>query len=107
MMVENPQGQQHLRQCCQQLENIDQQCRCEAVRQVVRQQQQEQEGEEQGQQQMHAAGGSKGKELATKVQIGAPAMPDPSRLVLNERPRKSMCLRINYRRSCAEFWVTF
>ncbi|KAK3021276.1 hypothetical protein RJ639_047267 [Escallonia herrerae] len=38
-MVVNPQ-QQSLRQCCQQLENVDEQCRCEAIRQVVRQQQQ-------------------------------------------------------------------
>ncbi|KAK2984804.1 hypothetical protein RJ640_004629 [Escallonia rubra] len=39
-MVVNPQ-QQSLRQCCQQLENVDEQCRCEAIRQVVRQQQQQ------------------------------------------------------------------
>ncbi|KAK3021277.1 hypothetical protein RJ639_047268 [Escallonia herrerae] len=35
----NPQQQQHLRECCQQLRNIDEQCRCEAIRQMVRQQQ--------------------------------------------------------------------
>ncbi|KAK3024301.1 hypothetical protein RJ639_043163 [Escallonia herrerae] len=35
----NPQQQQHLRECCQQLRNIDEECRCEAIRQMVRQQQ--------------------------------------------------------------------
>ncbi|CAK9176272.1 unnamed protein product, partial [Ilex paraguariensis] len=40
----NPQEQeeqeQYLRQCCQQLENIDEECRCRAVREAVRQSQQ-------------------------------------------------------------------
>ncbi|KAM7498839.1 hypothetical protein LguiA_023253 [Lonicera macranthoides] len=40
-MVVNPQQQQHRRECCKQLENIDNQCRCESIRQMMRQQQQE------------------------------------------------------------------
>ncbi|KAK2984810.1 hypothetical protein RJ640_004635 [Escallonia rubra] len=35
----NPQQQQHLRECCQQLRNVDEQCRCQAIREMVRQQQ--------------------------------------------------------------------
>ncbi|XP_062170565.1 2S seed storage albumin protein-like [Alnus glutinosa] len=38
--------QQHLQQCCQQLRRMDEQCRCEGLRQVVRQQQGELRGEE-------------------------------------------------------------
>ncbi|KAL6976272.1 hypothetical protein U1Q18_025059 [Sarracenia purpurea var. burkii] len=41
---QNPQRQEHLQQCCQQLENMDEQCRCEAIKMMVRRQQQE-EGE--------------------------------------------------------------
>lgn len=41
-MITNPnpqqQQQQQLQQCCQQLENLDDQCRCEGVREAVRQQ---------------------------------------------------------------------
>ncbi|KAG8376720.1 hypothetical protein BUALT_Bualt09G0093200 [Buddleja alternifolia] len=44
MTTDNPrqqeEEQQHLRQCCQQLRNVDQQCRCEAIRHAVRQTQQ-------------------------------------------------------------------
>ncbi|XP_058219989.1 2S sulfur-rich seed storage protein 2-like [Rhododendron vialii] len=42
---QNPQ-QQQLRQCCQQLENLDDQCRCEGIRETVRQQREQ--GEMQG-----------------------------------------------------------
>ncbi|KAK3024300.1 hypothetical protein RJ639_043162 [Escallonia herrerae] len=35
----NPQRQQHLTECCRQLRNIDEQCRCQAIREMVRQQQ--------------------------------------------------------------------
>ncbi|CAK9147173.1 unnamed protein product [Ilex paraguariensis] len=47
-LVLNPREQeeqeQHLRQCCQQLQNIDEECRCEAVNEAVRQRQRQQEG---------------------------------------------------------------
>ncbi|KAL3631932.1 hypothetical protein CASFOL_024916 [Castilleja foliolosa] len=51
MSTENPgQRQQRLQECCDQLRNVNEQCRCEAIRHAVRQlQQQQQEG--QGQQQ--------------------------------------------------------
>ncbi|PSS16261.1 2S sulfur-rich seed storage protein large chain 2 like [Actinidia chinensis var. chinensis] len=42
----NPQQQQHLRECCQQLRSIDEECRCEGVRMAVRQQQGQREREE-------------------------------------------------------------
>ncbi|GFY91513.1 hypothetical protein Acr_07g0017090 [Actinidia rufa] len=42
----NPQQQQHLRECCQQLQKIDEECRCEGVRTAVRQQQGQREQEE-------------------------------------------------------------
>ncbi|PSS06160.1 2S sulfur-rich seed storage protein large chain 1B like [Actinidia chinensis var. chinensis] len=45
----NPQQQQHLRECCQQLQKIDEECRCEGVRMAVRQQQGQREREEMGQ----------------------------------------------------------
>ncbi|XP_057461315.1 2S sulfur-rich seed storage protein 2-like [Actinidia eriantha] len=45
----NPQQQQHLRECCQQLQKIDEECRCEGVRTAVRQQQGQREREEMGQ----------------------------------------------------------
>ncbi|KAL6559195.1 hypothetical protein OROHE_006564 [Orobanche hederae] len=44
----NPgQRQQSLKECCQQLKNVDEQCRCEAIRCTVRQMQQKQIGESQ------------------------------------------------------------
>ena len=46
---QNPQQQQHLRECCQQLQQIDEECRCEGVRMAVRQQQGQREREEMGQ----------------------------------------------------------
>ncbi|PSS16260.1 2S sulfur-rich seed storage protein large chain 2 like [Actinidia chinensis var. chinensis] len=42
----NPRQQQHLRECCQQLQKIDEECRCEGVRTAVRQQQGQREQEE-------------------------------------------------------------
>ncbi|KAE9458194.1 hypothetical protein C3L33_09907, partial [Rhododendron williamsianum] len=42
----NPHQQQQLRQCCEQLENLNEQCRCEGVREAVRQQREQ--GEMQG-----------------------------------------------------------
>ncbi|KAL2250781.1 2S albumin [Sesamum indicum] len=50
MSTGNQQSEQSLRDCCQQLRNVDERCRCEAIRQAVRQQQQEggyQEGQSQ------------------------------------------------------------
>ncbi|KAG5546394.1 hypothetical protein RHGRI_018545 [Rhododendron griersonianum] len=44
--VPNPRQQQQLRQCCQQLENLNEQCRCEGVREAVRHQREQ--GEMQG-----------------------------------------------------------
>ncbi|PSS16262.1 2S sulfur-rich seed storage protein large chain 2 like [Actinidia chinensis var. chinensis] len=41
--------QQHLRECCQQLRSMDEECRCEGVRMAVRQQQGQREREEMGQ----------------------------------------------------------
>ncbi|XP_016453453.1 2S sulfur-rich seed storage protein 2-like [Nicotiana tabacum] len=35
---ESNQGQEHLQQCCQELRNMDTQCRCEALRRMVTQQ---------------------------------------------------------------------
>lgn len=49
MYPQQEQEREHLRECCQGLRNLDEQCRCEAVRQAVRQQQQQgggQQGEE-------------------------------------------------------------
>lgn len=40
-MVVNPQQMQHLQECCEQLEKVDQQCRCEAIKEIVRKQQQQ------------------------------------------------------------------
>ncbi|GFZ06523.1 hypothetical protein Acr_18g0006930 [Actinidia rufa] len=45
----NPQQQQHLRECCQQLRSMDEECRCDGVRTAVRQQQGQREREEMGQ----------------------------------------------------------
>ncbi|KAL0347049.1 UNVERIFIED_CONTAM: hypothetical protein Scaly_1720900 [Sesamum calycinum] len=41
MSTGNQQSEQSLRECCQQLRNVDERCRCEAIRHAVRQQQQE------------------------------------------------------------------
>ena len=45
-MVTDRNPQQHLRECCQQLQKIDEECRCEGVRTAVRQQQGQREQEE-------------------------------------------------------------
>ncbi|GAA0153577.1 hypothetical protein LIER_42207 [Lithospermum erythrorhizon] len=48
------QGQEYLDQCCQELEQIDRQCRCQALQEIARQAQQEQQqqgGRWRGQQQ--------------------------------------------------------
>ncbi|XP_057506580.1 2S sulfur-rich seed storage protein 1-like [Actinidia eriantha] len=45
-MVTDRNQQQHLRECCQQLRSIDEECRCEGVRMAVRQQQGQREREE-------------------------------------------------------------
>ncbi|GFP96531.1 hypothetical protein PHJA_001797200 [Phtheirospermum japonicum] len=46
-VIENPgQQQQQLQECCQQLRNVNEQCRCEAIKHAVRQLQQ-QEGQQQ------------------------------------------------------------
>ncbi|KAL3642684.1 hypothetical protein CASFOL_013499 [Castilleja foliolosa] len=50
MSTDNPgQRQQRLQQCCDQLRNVNEQCRCEAIKHTVRQlqQQQQQEGQQQ------------------------------------------------------------
>ncbi|GER29062.1 2S albumin [Striga asiatica] len=54
MIEMNPgqQGQESLRECCQQLHNVNEQCRCEAIRHAVRQLQQ-QEGQQMGQSQVY------------------------------------------------------
>ncbi|PIN25686.1 hypothetical protein CDL12_01565 [Handroanthus impetiginosus] len=42
MTTEDPrQQEEHLRECCQQLRNVDEQCQCEAIKYVVREVQQE------------------------------------------------------------------
>ncbi|GFZ06544.1 hypothetical protein Acr_18g0007140 [Actinidia rufa] len=43
---QNPQRQQHLRECCQQLRSIDEECRCKGVRMAMRQQKGQWESEE-------------------------------------------------------------
>ncbi|KAI8552749.1 hypothetical protein RHMOL_Rhmol06G0291300 [Rhododendron molle] len=50
---QNPQQQQQLRQCWQQLENLDDQCRCEGIREAVHQQREQ--GEMQGEEMMQQA----------------------------------------------------
>ncbi|CAA0837839.1 2S seed storage protein 3 [Striga hermonthica] len=52
MIEMNPgqQGQESLRECCQQLQNVNEQCRCEAIRHAVRQLQQK-EGQQMSQSQ--------------------------------------------------------
>nr|AIW56802.1 PawS1b precursor [Zinnia haageana] len=37
MAVENPKQQEHLNLCCKQLQQVQEQCQCEAVRQVAKQ----------------------------------------------------------------------
>ncbi|KAI8552753.1 hypothetical protein RHMOL_Rhmol06G0291700 [Rhododendron molle] len=49
--VPNPR-QQQLRQCCQQMENLNEQCRCEGVREAVRQQREQGEMQGEGMRQM-------------------------------------------------------
>ncbi|KAL3628286.1 hypothetical protein CASFOL_027332 [Castilleja foliolosa] len=46
-VIENPGQQQQLQQCCDQLRNVNEQCRCEAIKHAVRQLQQQQEGQQQ------------------------------------------------------------
>nr|ARD06057.1 PawS-like protein 1a [Buphthalmum salicifolium] len=57
MAVENPtqQDQHHLQQCCDQLKQVNEQCRCEAIKKVVQkaQMQQLQGGQQQQQQVQH------------------------------------------------------
>ncbi|KAK6139967.1 hypothetical protein DH2020_026280 [Rehmannia glutinosa] len=52
MSTGNPGQQMHLSQCCQQLKNVNEQCRCEAIRHAVRQLQQGGQ-EEMGQSQVY------------------------------------------------------
>ncbi|KAL8237780.1 hypothetical protein R6Q59_018861 [Mikania micrantha] len=40
--------QQRVQQCCQELQNIDEQCQCEAIKQVFRDVQQQQQGQQVG-----------------------------------------------------------
>ncbi|KAL0338635.1 UNVERIFIED_CONTAM: 2S albumin [Sesamum angustifolium] len=51
MSTGNQQSEQSLRECCQQLRNVDERCRCEAIRHAVRQQQQEGGSYQEGQSQ--------------------------------------------------------
>ncbi|XP_047320784.1 2S seed storage albumin protein-like [Impatiens glandulifera] len=45
----NEDEDQYLDQCCQQLRNLNEQCRCKGLQEAVRQQQQQTRGEERGQ----------------------------------------------------------
>ncbi|KAL3503445.1 hypothetical protein ACH5RR_037894 [Cinchona calisaya] len=51
MMVDGDNNQMGLQQCCMELRNVDDECRCEVIKQMVMQQMQEGQME-QGQQQM-------------------------------------------------------
>ncbi|KAL8205582.1 hypothetical protein R6Q57_009133 [Mikania cordata] len=58
------QGQQQIvQQCCQELQNIDEQCQCEAIKQVFRDVQQQQQG-----QQVGPFGGQRTQQLKQKAQ---------------------------------------
>nr|AFQ93665.1 preproalbumin PawS1 [Tilesia baccata] len=53
MAVENPQQEEHLSLCCNQLRQVEEKCQCEAIKQVVEQaQKQQQQGGRQGQKMM-------------------------------------------------------
>ncbi|KAK3024308.1 hypothetical protein RJ639_043170 [Escallonia herrerae] len=94
----NPQ-RQHLMECCRQLRNIDEQCRCQAIREMVRQQQmgegsQHEEMQEIAQkaQGSHngttakgmlpaaARDGARGSVPTEEMRNGDPAMPNPCSL---------------------------
>ncbi|KAL6574999.1 hypothetical protein OROMI_012284 [Orobanche minor] len=54
MSTENPgQKQQSLQECCQQLKNVDEQCRCEAIKRAVQQTQQKEGQPSAGQSQVY------------------------------------------------------
>ncbi|KAL8237778.1 hypothetical protein R6Q59_018859 [Mikania micrantha] len=55
--------QQRVQQCCQELQNIDEQCQCEAIKQVFRDVQQQQQG-----QQVGPFGGQRTQQLKQKAQ---------------------------------------
>ncbi|KAI7747941.1 hypothetical protein M8C21_027560, partial [Ambrosia artemisiifolia] len=65
--AENPQQQEQeiLQQCCQQLQNVEEQCQCEAVKQVFREAQQQ----VQQQQQRQQFGSQQTQRLRQKAQI--------------------------------------
>nr|ACS74805.1 preproalbumin PawS1 [Helianthus annuus]ACT34883.1 preproalbumin PawS1 [Helianthus annuus] len=52
MAVENPKQQQHLSLCCNQLQEVEKQCQCEAIKQVVEQAQKQLQQGQGGQQQV-------------------------------------------------------
>ncbi|KAJ4726134.1 2S albumin seed storage protein [Melia azedarach] len=45
-LLDNQQQQQHLRQCCQELQQLDTRCRCQGLEQAARQGQQQVRGQE-------------------------------------------------------------
>ncbi|KAM0007240.1 putative AAI/SS protein [Helianthus debilis subsp. tardiflorus] len=52
MAVENPKQQHHLNLCCNQLQEVEKQCQCEAIKQVVEQAQKQLQQGQGGQQQV-------------------------------------------------------
>ncbi|KAJ0044847.1 2S sulfur-rich seed storage protein 2-like [Pistacia vera] len=74
--IVNPQ-QQHLRQCCQQLQDLDNRCRCQGLEQVVKQQQQQ--------------GQLRGEEIREVIEIASEI---PSRC--NIQPREGCDFRSPY-----------
>nr|GEV41511.1 hypothetical protein [Tanacetum cinerariifolium] len=80
--IRMPVESQHLQLCCNQLQNIEQECQCEAIQQAFQQAQQQKQGGRQGRQQ----GGQQQMEQMLRK---AEQLPNDCRLQVQQCPIRS------------------